>query len=156
MLQPNSPPPFLLLIDASSNMFLNHIGRPSLYLPACMVLWGAISCVTGQRLTFCLLAHFPTLVRRRHPQLYRSAPHSILPWLRGGRLFPWRPLSSIEVVQALGTWAPHRTTGVWQSHQQCLWFAHRLKYPEWDAGEDGPRSLEVSRCRASCLRIILS
>ncbi len=112
---PNNPP-FPLLIDPSSNMFLNHIGRPSIYLPVCMMFWGAISCVTGKRLTFCLLAHFPTLVRRRHPQLHRSAPHSILPWFRGGCLFPWCPLSSIEVVQALGTWAPHRTAGVRQSH----------------------------------------
>ncbi|KAJ1301281.1 hypothetical protein OPQ81_003686 [Rhizoctonia solani] len=28
-------------------MFLNYIGKPSLYLPACMVLWGGISCLTG-------------------------------------------------------------------------------------------------------------
>ncbi|KAJ7179945.1 major facilitator superfamily domain-containing protein [Mycena crocata] len=28
-------------------MFLNWIGRPSIYLPVCMMLWGAISCLTG-------------------------------------------------------------------------------------------------------------
>lgn len=32
-------------------MLLNYIGKPSLYLPTCMMLWGAISCLTGQRLT---------------------------------------------------------------------------------------------------------
>lgn len=111
ILQPNSPR-FPLLIDPSSNMFLNYVGRPSIYLPVCMMLWGAISCVTGQRLIFCLPAHFPTLVRRRHPQLHWSPRRSILPWVRGGGFFPWRPLSSIEVVQALGTWAPHRTACV--------------------------------------------
>jgi MFS family permease len=30
-----------------SNMFLNYIGKPSLYLPACMVIWGIISALTG-------------------------------------------------------------------------------------------------------------
>jgi hypothetical protein len=56
-----------ILMQVPSNMFLNHIGRPSIYLPFCMMLWGAISCVTGQRMTFCLHTRFPTFVRRRHP-----------------------------------------------------------------------------------------
>ncbi|KAH9979384.1 MFS general substrate transporter [Lactifluus volemus] len=43
-----------------SNMFLNHTGRPSIYLPACMVLWGAVSCLTGatHNFTDALLARF--------------------------------------------------------------------------------------------------
>ncbi|KEP53569.1 MFS general substrate transporter [Rhizoctonia solani 123E] len=36
-----------ILMQVPSNMFLNYIGKPSLYLPACMVLWGGISCLTG-------------------------------------------------------------------------------------------------------------
>lgn len=28
-------------------MFLDKIGRPSVYLPACMVVWGVISGATG-------------------------------------------------------------------------------------------------------------
>jgi MFS family permease len=28
-------------------MFLNYIGKPSLYLPACMVIWGVITVLTG-------------------------------------------------------------------------------------------------------------
>ena len=63
-------------------MFLNHIRKPSIYLPFCMMLWVAISCVTGQCLTFHCLAPFPTLVRRYHTQFYRSPPHLILPWFR--------------------------------------------------------------------------
>jgi hypothetical protein len=30
-------------------MLLNYIGRPSLYLPACMIVWGFISIMTGMR-----------------------------------------------------------------------------------------------------------
>lgn len=30
-----------------SNMFLNLTGKPSLYLPACMAVWGMISALTG-------------------------------------------------------------------------------------------------------------
>ena len=29
-------------------MFLNHIGKPSLYLPLCMVVWGLLSILTGK------------------------------------------------------------------------------------------------------------
>ncbi|KAF8627182.1 hypothetical protein AX15_004500 [Amanita polypyramis BW_CC] len=36
-----------IIMQIPSNMFLNYIGRPSLYLPACMIIWGMISCLTG-------------------------------------------------------------------------------------------------------------
>ncbi|KAF7301632.1 MFS general substrate transporter [Mycena indigotica] len=36
-----------LLMQIPSNMFLNYIGRPSIYLPGCMVLWGTLSALTG-------------------------------------------------------------------------------------------------------------
>lgn len=49
-----------ILMQIPSNMFLNHIGRPSIYLPVCMMLWGAISCVTGatHNYTGALLTRF--------------------------------------------------------------------------------------------------
>jgi hypothetical protein len=41
-------------------MFLNHIGKPSIYLPVCMVLWGLISVLTGvtRDFTGALLTRF--------------------------------------------------------------------------------------------------
>ena len=41
-------------------MFLNHFGKPSIYLPACMALWGLISALTGVTHNFAgaLLARF--------------------------------------------------------------------------------------------------
>ncbi|KAF8741122.1 hypothetical protein AX14_005723 [Amanita brunnescens Koide BX004] len=36
-----------VIMQVPSNMFLNYIGRPSLYLPFCMMIWGMISCLTG-------------------------------------------------------------------------------------------------------------
>ncbi|KNZ79845.1 hypothetical protein J132_08503 [Termitomyces sp. J132] len=36
-----------IIMQIPSNMFLNWIGRPSLYLPACMIVWGTISVLTG-------------------------------------------------------------------------------------------------------------
>ncbi|KAB5592962.1 hypothetical protein CTheo_3597 [Ceratobasidium theobromae] len=49
-----------ILMQVPSNMFLNYIGRPSLYLPAAMILWGGISCLTGAAHNFveALLARF--------------------------------------------------------------------------------------------------
>ncbi|KAJ7744487.1 MFS general substrate transporter [Mycena maculata] len=36
-----------IMMQIPSNMFLNYIGRPSLYLPICMMAWGLISISTG-------------------------------------------------------------------------------------------------------------
>ncbi|KAH6914699.1 sugar transporter [Coprinopsis sp. MPI-PUGE-AT-0042] len=36
-----------IIMQIPSNMFLNWIGKPSLYLPACMMVWGVLSCLTG-------------------------------------------------------------------------------------------------------------
>ncbi|KAG2117463.1 major facilitator superfamily domain-containing protein [Suillus clintonianus] len=36
-----------IIMQIPSNMFLNYIGKPSLYLPAFMVVWGIISALTG-------------------------------------------------------------------------------------------------------------
>ena len=41
------------------NMFLNHIGKPSIYLPACTMIWGLMSILTGQELaSFLLLSSY--------------------------------------------------------------------------------------------------
>ncbi|KAH9045324.1 MFS general substrate transporter [Lactarius pseudohatsudake] len=49
-----------ILMQIPSNMFLNYIGRPSIYLPICMMIWGAISCLTGatHNYTGALLTRF--------------------------------------------------------------------------------------------------
>ncbi|KAG8785394.1 hypothetical protein FRC12_017654, partial [Ceratobasidium sp. 428] len=36
-----------ILMQIPSNMFLNYIGKPSIYLPICMLIWGMISVLTG-------------------------------------------------------------------------------------------------------------
>ncbi|KAG1788911.1 MFS general substrate transporter [Suillus plorans] len=49
-----------VMMQVPSNMFLNYIGKPSLYLPACMVIWGVISALTGITTNFvgALLTRF--------------------------------------------------------------------------------------------------
>jgi MFS family permease len=49
-----------ILMQVPSNMFLNYIGKPSLYLPACMIIWGMISVLTGITTNFtgALLTRF--------------------------------------------------------------------------------------------------
>lgn len=41
-----------ILMQIPSNLFLNKIGKPALYLPACMVVWGVISAATAQAQSF--------------------------------------------------------------------------------------------------------
>lgn len=36
-----------IIMQVPSNMFLHYGGKPSIYLPACMVVWGGISILTG-------------------------------------------------------------------------------------------------------------
>ncbi|KAH7915561.1 major facilitator superfamily domain-containing protein [Hygrophoropsis aurantiaca] len=36
-----------VIMQVPSNMFMNYVGRPSIYLPACMIVWGVISILTG-------------------------------------------------------------------------------------------------------------
>lgn len=36
-----------IIMQIPSNMFLDYIGKPSLYLPVCMIVWGGISVMTG-------------------------------------------------------------------------------------------------------------
>ncbi|KAF9223222.1 MFS general substrate transporter [Gyrodon lividus] len=36
-----------VIMQIPSNMFMNWVGRPSIYLPSCMIVWGVISILTG-------------------------------------------------------------------------------------------------------------
>jgi len=36
-----------LLMQVPSNLFLNKIGKPAIYLPSCMIIWGIISGATA-------------------------------------------------------------------------------------------------------------
>ncbi|KAJ8475141.1 hypothetical protein ONZ45_g15708 [Pleurotus djamor] len=36
-----------IIMQVPSNMFLNYIGKPSIYLPVCMAIWGVLSILTG-------------------------------------------------------------------------------------------------------------
>ncbi|RAK79349.1 MFS general substrate transporter [Aspergillus fijiensis CBS 313.89] len=49
-----------LLMQVPSNMILNKLGKPSLYLPGCMLVWGVISCATAatHNFTGLLLCRF--------------------------------------------------------------------------------------------------
>jgi MFS family permease len=35
------------MMQIPSNLFLNKVGKPAIYLPACMIVWGGISCATA-------------------------------------------------------------------------------------------------------------
>ncbi|KAF2763779.1 MFS transporter, partial [Teratosphaeria nubilosa] len=41
-----------ILMQIPSNLFLNKVGKPALYLPVCMVIWGAISTATAGAKSF--------------------------------------------------------------------------------------------------------
>ncbi|KAH7029794.1 major facilitator superfamily domain-containing protein [Microdochium trichocladiopsis] len=45
-----------ILMQIPSNLFLNKIGKPAMYLPACMIVWGAVCACTGAVHNFSGLA----------------------------------------------------------------------------------------------------
>jgi len=49
-----------IIMQVPSNMFLNYIGKPSIYLPCCVLIWGMISTLTGITTNFtgALLTRF--------------------------------------------------------------------------------------------------
>ncbi|RDB22569.1 hypothetical protein Hypma_010246 [Hypsizygus marmoreus] len=49
-----------IIMQVPSNMFLNWMGKPSLYLPCCIIIWGVISVLTGITTNFvgALLTRF--------------------------------------------------------------------------------------------------
>ncbi|KAH7928175.1 MFS general substrate transporter [Leucogyrophana mollusca] len=49
-----------ILMQVPSNLFLNWLGRPSIYLPSCMIVWGVLSILTGITTNFtgALLSRF--------------------------------------------------------------------------------------------------
>jgi MFS family permease len=76
----------IFCIARDRNMFLNHIGKPSIYLPVCMVLWGLISVLTGVTRDFtgalltrfflgiCECAFFPVSY---HWQMFYTGSHGM-------------------------------------------------------------------------------
>ena len=54
---------------------LNYIGKPSLHLPFCMIIWGVISILTGEfkLIRFHFWPHADVSVNRHHEEV--SRPH---------------------------------------------------------------------------------
>ena len=81
-------------------MFLNYIGKPSLYLPGCMIVWGIISALTG--ITTKWVAHATSgemsQLEFRALQFYWCFAHAIFPRFRGSGMFSWCPLPNLKMV----------------------------------------------------------
>ncbi|KXN83671.1 hypothetical protein AN958_00812 [Leucoagaricus sp. SymC.cos] len=50
-----------ILMQIPSNMFLSQISRPSIYLPSCMMIWGAVSLLTAD---FTVFSYYGALFAR--------------------------------------------------------------------------------------------
>ena len=61
-------------ISPVRNMLLNFMGKPSLYLPICMMIWGVMSILTGKSVLFGSYWCDVLSVRPRHHQEVKSPP----------------------------------------------------------------------------------
>jgi hypothetical protein len=125
-----------LAMTFASNMFLNWMGKPSIHLPACMIVWGVLSCLTGWffftsdflRLTLTL---WQVLQRSRSPtfsllrsdlirffslKLCGSSSDTLLLGFRGGSILPWRVISPFQgkvLYQSRGdSFIQYHTSGI--------------------------------------------
>ena len=97
-------------MQVPSNLFLDRIGKPAIYLPACMVIWGTISSLTAAVhsfggllacrffLGFVEAAYFPgSLISGAFSGLIAAGIVGGLDGARGLRAWRWmfvRPLST--------------------------------------------------------------
>lgn len=93
-----------------SNMILNKLGKPSIYLPACMFIWGTISAATAATesyggllacrfiLGFIEAAYFVRLPHQRHGFMLVLTHH-----------LAWLPLPPLGLVYAKGTRQKNRS-----------------------------------------------
>ena len=71
-------------MQVPSNIFLNYIGRPSLYLPACMVAWGTIRWVEINRSPRCPPgSEYPQRRNRHHAQFHWRVLRFFLGFVEG-------------------------------------------------------------------------
>ncbi len=87
------------LISKHSNMFLNKIGKPSVYIPCCILIWGMISCLTGVTKNFVgalLTRFFLGFVEAAFLPGSLFLISKVCPWL----VVPGYALTFLTVVQA--------------------------------------------------------
>jgi hypothetical protein len=127
------------------NMFLNHIGKPSIHLPVCMALWGSHLRPTGVTRNFigvllacfflgiCESAFFPV---SSHWRISRTRSHGM-----AGSIVP-----PFEMVQAQLTQFTNCCPRVREYVKQCLWLAHRFRDSRWYGRCIGTLRMEMVRC----------
>jgi hypothetical protein len=116
-----------ILMQVPSNMFINRIQRPSLYISAAMLLWGLISTLSGSVHNFAgmvCIRFFLGFIEAAFPA--RCAPHSV------------------KVVHAPGVDQAKRHSILRQPHLQRLLRACRRWCPVQHAGCSWSRGLAMA------------
>jgi MFS family permease len=119
------------LTRVNRNMFLNYIGKPSIYLPVCMMVWGTISILTGTwspllgfsiRLTRCPLGvthnYVGVLLTRFflgfvEAAFFPGALFLLSKWYKRSELGQRTALLSVSGSGSLFNKVAHRSAAVW-------------------------------------------
>ena len=79
-------------MQVPSNLFLNKIGKPAIYLPSCMVVWGVISTATAA------CQNYGGLIACRFMLGFVEAAYFV-----SICMFPWRTTAYADFITA---WLP--------------------------------------------------
>lgn len=107
-----------ILMQVPSNIFLNKIGKPALYLPACMAMWGAISACSGATQSYggliavrFMLGFVEAVYFVRYKHMYKSTCNSF-----ANNLIAWVPLLPFVLVHKEGVGTSICITLFWIAH----------------------------------------
>lgn len=111
-------------MQVPSNLLLNYMGRPSLYLGFFVIAWGLVSTLTSQ------VKNYGGIVACRFLLGFVGKNYSVAKFLRSspltrlvyrGSLFRRRALLPLQMVHKEGISFPHEYFLLRVSAQWCLW-----------------------------------
>jgi hypothetical protein len=118
-----------------SNMLLNKLGKPSLYLPSCMVVWGIISGATAASQTYGGLLACRFILGFVEAAYFVSPSHSpsisLQDYNDTNFGIAWMSLLPLSMVYQKRTCKTYRSFILRFSPLRCLLRSHRSWHHRW-------------------------
>ena len=112
-----------------SNLFLNKLGKPALYLPTAMAIWGTVS-GTFMSISTCHVLTYDSL----HwccAFIWRARRRPFHTWFRRSSILCWVFILPLKLVYALGAGIQDRPVVLGLLVVRRIFWTHRCWYNEW-------------------------
>lgn len=85
-------------MQVPSNLFLNKVGKPAIYLPLCMIIWGTISAATAACQNFGGLVAIRFMLGFVEAAYFVSPTPFYIGQLHSKFILAWMPLLFVMLV----------------------------------------------------------